>query len=347
MTNHEANVHTREDGVRIYEGRALAHQHEPVVDQGLQFDIGTLLNRRGMSRRGVFAVLGSGVATVGLAACSPAATNSGATNSGATNSGATTAGAASTAGAATTSAAAATTAAVGEAPAVEIPEETNGPYPADGSNGPDLLEQSGVVRSDIRSSFGTSTNTAAGVPMTLTLSLFDLSSTGSSGGAAAMAGAAVYIWHCTADGKYSMYSQGAENENYLRGVQVADSSGQVTFTSIFPGCYSGRWPHVHFEVYPDEASITDTANLLATSQVALPQDVCELVYATDGYDGSAANLAGVSLTSDNVFGEDAGEHQLGTATGDVTSGYAVALSVGIDPTTTPQLTGGGGPAPSR
>ena len=36
------------------------------------------------------------------------------------------------------------------------------------------------------------------------------------------------------------YSPGATNQNYLRGVQAADGSGNVTFTSIFPGCYAGR-----------------------------------------------------------------------------------------------------------
>ena len=54
-----------------------------------------------------------------------------------------------------------------------------------------------------------------------------------------------------------MYSQGVEDQNYLRGVQVADADGVVTFTSIFPACYAGRWPHIHFEVYPDQAGITD------------------------------------------------------------------------------------------
>ena len=56
---------------------------------------------------------------------------------------------------------------------VEIPEETAGPYPGDGSNGPNVLEASGVVRQDITSSFGTSTTRADGVPLTVTLTLLD------------------------------------------------------------------------------------------------------------------------------------------------------------------------------
>ncbi|MGY1594099.1 intradiol ring-cleavage dioxygenase [Geodermatophilus sp. SYSU D00708] len=215
----------------------------------------------------------------------------------------------------------------------EIPDETAGPYPGDGSNGPDVLEQSGIVRSDIRSSFGEATGTAEGVPMTLELTVTDLAN-----GGVPFEGVAVYVWHCTREGGYSMYSSGVEDQNFLRGVQVADADGKVRFTSIFPACYSGRWPHVHFEVYPDQASITDSTTALATSQVALPQEVCDTVYAQPGYEASVGNLARVSLTSDNVFGDDGGASQLGTVTGDVTAGYTVTLAVGVDTGTAP--TGG-------
>ena len=126
-----------------------------------------------------------------------------------------------------------------------IPEETAGPFPGDGSNGPDVLDQSGVVRKDIRSSFGSSTTTAPGVPLTINLTIQDAAT------CTPLASAAVYLWHCDRDGNYSLYSAAAANENYLRGVQAADANGLVTFTSIFPACYSGRWPHIHFEVYPE------------------------------------------------------------------------------------------------
>lgn len=293
-----------------YEGRRLPKPHEELVDQGLQFDIGTLFSRRGMLR-----MVGIGGAAVGLAACG------------------------SDSETATTRRTTSTSTATSSDGLTEIPDETAGPYPGDGSNGADVLEQSGVVRSDITSSFGTSTTTAEGVPMTLTLSLKDLA-----GGGKAFAGVAVYVWHCDREGRYSMYSSGVESENYLRGVQVAGSDGKVSFTSIFPACYSGRWPHIHFEVYPDEASITDASNAIATSQVALPQDVCETVYATSGYEASVANLGQLSLTSDNVFGDDGGVHQLADVSGDVKGGYAVSLTVGVDTSTEPV---GGGAPPMR
>ncbi len=204
-----------------------------------------------------------------------------------------------------------------------------------------MLTQSGVVRSDIRSSFGTSTTTAEGVPMTLTLNIVDMAN-----GAVPFEGVAVYVWHCDRDGEYSLYSSGIEDENYLRGVHVAGADGNVTFASIFPACYSGRWPHIHFEVYPDVDSITDATNAIATSQVALPEDTCTTVYATSGYEQSVNNLANVTLASDNVFSDDSGATQVPTVTGDVDSGYALTLTVGVDTDTAPSAdsapSGGGG-----
>jgi protocatechuate 3,4-dioxygenase beta subunit len=229
----------------------------------------------------------------------------------------------------------------------EIPDETAGPYPGDGSNGPDVLSQSGIVRSDIRSSFGTGSATADGVPMTLELTITDLAN-----GGVPFEGVAVYVWHCNAGGQYSMYASGLEDENYLRGVQIAGADGTVTFTSIYPACYDGRWPHIHFEVYPDQASISDASNAIATSQVAMPQDTCSTVYATSGYEASKTNLTKVSLTTDNVFGDDGGVTQIPTVTGNVSGGYTVALTAAVDTTTTPtggSMGGGpgGGAPPSR
>ena len=145
-----------------------------------------------------------------------------------------------------------------------------------------MLSQSGVVRSDIRTSFGELSGTAEGVPLTIKLAVQDASN-----GCAPLAGAAVYVWHCDRAGGYSLYSQGVTDQNYLRGVQAAGSDGIVTFQSIFPACYSGRWPHIHFEVYPSLDVANDEANKIATSQVALPADACNAVYATTGYEARA------------------------------------------------------------
>ena len=204
-----------------------------------------------------------------------------------------------------------------------IPEETGGPYPGDGTNGPNALTESGIVRSDIRSSFGSSTTTAAGVVLTLTMTIVDQSS-----GCTPLAGRAVYIWHCDQQGRYSMYSSGVTGENYLRGVQVSDANGVVTFTSIFPGCYAGRWPHIHFEVYESAAAATSGANAVATSQLAMPQATCNAVYATSGYSSSATNLGGVSLSSDMVF-SDGATLETPAISGDPASGIAASIQVAV------------------
>ena len=142
-----------------------------------------------------------------------------------------------------------------------------------GSNGPNVLGLTGVVRSDIRSSFAGLSGTADGVQLTLVLTLV------SSSTCAPLAGQAVYLWHCDRPGRYSLYSSGVTNQNYLRGVQAADATGVVTFTTIFPGCYAGRWPHIHFEVYPSLSAATSVSNKVATSQIALPKTACDEVYA--------------------------------------------------------------------
>lgn len=284
-----------------FEGRPLADPREPVFDQGLQFDAVTLIGRRQ-----VLKALGLTGVAVGIAACAPGG------------------GASASASAAATATAGSTAAATDAAACAVIPEETAGPFPGDGSNGPNLLEQSGVVRSDITASFGTSTTVAEGVPLAISLTIQDLSD-----GCVPYAGAAVYLWHCDAEGRYSMYSSGVENENYLRGVQEADANGVVTFASVFPACYQGRWPHIHFEVYPSLDLATDSANKIATSQVALPADICAEVYASVGYESSLQTFPQVSLTSDNVFGEDGGARQLGTIGGSVTDGVIVSLMVPV------------------
>ena len=204
-----------------------------------------------------------------------------------------------------------------------MPEETAGPYPGDGSNGPNVLAESGVVRSDITSSFAGATGKAIGVPTTIEMKLLDVAA-----GGKALAGAAVYIWHCDMEGRYSMYDAEIASENYLRGVQVSDKQGKVKFASIFPAAYSGRWPHVHFEVYESLEAATAAGSKLRTSQIALPKDACDAVFATDGYEQSVQNLAQTSLDSDMVF-SDGYASQLADWSGSPGDGIAVRLNVGV------------------
>jgi protocatechuate 3,4-dioxygenase beta subunit len=281
-------------------------QPPPNHDRGLEYDLATLHRRRFL---GLFTAAGL-AAVAGCASDDSTTTSTPSSTSGSTSTSATPSSSSSATADASTD-------------VDEIPQETGGPYPGDGSNGPNVLTQSGIVRSDITKSFGTASGVATGVPLTVELTILDADKD------AGLAGAAVYLWHCDAQGRYSLYSDGATEENYLRGVQAADSSGKVTFTTIFPAAYMGRWPHIHFEVYASAAEATKAGQIVRTSQLALPKDVCSTVYATDGYDGSAQNLSQTSLENDNVFGDDDGVHQLATVTGDVAKGYVATLTVGV------------------
>ena len=284
--------------------RELTHQvHEDEVhdhDRGLTFDLSTLMSRRRALQ--LFAV--GGLTTLvgcGASSCNSPGTTSSASGSDSTSS---------------------TTTAAGSYTSV-IPEETAGPYPGDGSNGVNVLTQSGIVRSDITASFGSSSARAAGVPVAIELTILDVAA-----GGTPLKDAAVYLWHCDRDGRYSLYSAEIADENYLRGVQASGADCKVVFTSIFPGAYSGRWPHIHFEVYPTLAEATAAGGKLVTSQIALPQDACTRVYATHGYEQSVQNLAQSSLATDNVF-SDGYSTQLGTASGSPAKGMRIALNVGV------------------
>jgi len=179
----------------------------------------------------------------------------------------------------------------------------------------------GLQLRDIRSSFGQYSGTATGVPLQLDLTVV------TAGSGAPLEGAAVYLWHCDQSGRYSLYSQGATSQNYLRGVQAAGGDGTLRFTTVFPAAYSGRWPHIHFEVYPSLAKATTPANALVTSQLALPKDACEAIYATSGYEASVGNLACTSLDTDMVF-LDGYASQLAKVTGD-TKGMTAALNIAV------------------
>jgi protocatechuate 3,4-dioxygenase beta subunit len=260
------------------------HDH----DLGLSHDLPLLL-----SRRRALGLLASGVGTIGLAACGFGESRG---SSGATG-------------------------ATGE---TSIPEETAGPFPADGSNGPDVLRQSGIVRRDITTSFGGATGTAEGVPTTIELRLLDIAR-----GGGPLEDAAVYLWHCNRDGAYSLYDSSIADQNYLRGVQASNEDGKISFVSIFPACYDGRWPHIHFEVYESLDAATAGTSKLRTSQLALPKGLCESIYSSaEGYDSSLANLSQVSLDTDMVF-SDGYASQLPSWSGSMEGGIALQLNVGV------------------
>jgi len=298
--------------------------HDPGKEHhahGLEFDL-AVMNARMQSRRKALNWLLAGGTAAMVAACGGGGSDSSSTTT-------STSGSSSSSGSSGSSSSGSTSSGTCIANATE----TQGPYPADGSNtvngmASNVLNQSGVVRSDIRSSFGSSTTTAPGVPLTLTLNVVN-----SNTSCSALSGYAVYIWHCTRDGQYSLYSSAIQNENYLRGVQVTDANGNVTFTTIFPGCYSGRYPHIHLEVYPSLALATLYTNRVLTSQMALPRDICSAVYSgATGYSSSVSNLAAVTIANDNVFGDNSTAQiaqMTPTLSGSVNEGFTGTILVGV------------------
>jgi len=209
------------------------------------------------------------------------------------------------------------------------PEETAGPYPGDGSNTSNgatsnVLALASIVRSDIRSSIDGASGTAAGVPLVLTIQL-----TNTNAACASLEGYAIYLWHCNRDGKYSLYSSGVTDQNYLRGVQATDASGNVTFTTVFPGCYDGRMPHMHLEIYRSLTTATSFSNKLKTTQLAFPVSTCTEVYTNaSGYSASLTNLGKISFATDNVF-SDGVTLEMTTLSGSVAAGYTGHITLSI------------------
>ena len=216
---------------------------------------------------------------------------------------------------------------------LKLPEETAGPYPGDGSNRLDgatvnVLTEEGILRRDLRSGLGGQGPATDGVLLDLELALVDVTNA-----CKPLAGHAVYLWHCDAAGVYSIY--GDTTATWLRGMQEGDAAGVVRFTTIFPGTYEGRWPHLHFEVFPSATAAVSGRAALLTSQIALPSDAAAAIYAADArYEASRGPFSRVSLTGDNIFGDNTPEQRAAQTlvlTGDATRGPTGRVTIGLQP----------------
>lgn len=112
------------------------------------------------------------------------------------------------------------------------------------------------------------TEGATGIPLEIRLRVLDVRGR-------VATGALIDVWHCDAQGKYSGFDPSSATKGtattYLRGTQVADANGIVSFLSIYPGWYRGRTTHVHFKV-----RTSGRTNL--TSQFFLPDALSEFLY---------------------------------------------------------------------
>ncbi len=187
------------------------------------------------------------------------------------------------------------------------PSETEGPFPT--------KTPSSMVKSDI---VGDRTGVALTVKITIT---------NKNNSCAALANAIVDVWHCDAAGNYSEYGgSGMQSTNYtsvhwLRGRQSTDSNGLVTFTTIFPGWYSGRAPHIHVHIY------NSSGKSLLVTQIAFPTDVCNTVYTTAS-PYSSRGTQDTQNSKDNVF-SDSLAYEMSVVTGSVAAGYTLTHTINV------------------
>lgn len=172
-------------------------------------------------------------------------------------------------------------------------------------------------RSDIRPDSETGA-IQTGIPLTLTINLQDASAS-----CTPQIGAYVDIWHANAQGAYSDVS-GSGNPNnigvdWLRGYQVSDDNGQVTFTTIYPGWYVWRTIHIHFRV---RLTLADDTEVNFTSQLFFDESVNSAVVATSAYSKSGTRTTN---STDSLY-DDA---LLVPLTGNTANGYAGSFTVNL------------------
>jgi protocatechuate 3,4-dioxygenase beta subunit len=194
---------------------------------------------------------------------------------------------------------------------------TEGPYWVDDS-------ASGYNRSDIRSDIA-GTNVQSGVLFTLNIYVYDRNNN-----CAAMQNAQVDIWHCSASGVYSgikssTNGSGADytSQSWLRGYQLTDSSGKVSFTTIVPGWYTGRTTHIHIRFRSSYNSASSgSAN---TAQLFFDQTFLNNLNTTvSPYSSLGTNS--VTNAGDSIYNSEGGTTVL-SLSGSATSGYTATFSV--------------------
>lgn len=210
-----------------------------------------------------------------------------------------------TAGTTSTSGTGATTATTGvtSIDCVLVPEMTEGPYYLD-------LD---LVRSDI-------TEDRVGAPLALTIVVASVD------GCSPIQNAAVDLWHCDAEGIYSGFiaastgqGSGTDDSIFLRGTQLTDANGQVTFQTLYPGWYAGRTVHMHMKVHVG-------GNQIHTTQLFFDDAFTDQVYAANEPYASRNNRDMLN-GDDGIYGGGGEATTLTvTATG---QGYAATLVVGV------------------
>jgi len=210
---------------------------------------------------------------------------------------------------------------------------TRGPYFVDNQSDPhitnDTVDTSIPNRSDIRSDTKGSTGTQSGLPLYLNITVGSYSSSGCS----PIASAQVHIWHCNAQGVYSDVQAGSNDggadltgENFLRGYQYTDSNGKVSFTTIYPGWYSGRAVHIHVKVRIFDSSGNVTTE--ATTQLFFDDSISDSVYSANS-EYQRSSTRDTLNANDSIYSSESPALLVGL-TGSSTTAFTGAISVGVE-----------------
>jgi protocatechuate 3,4-dioxygenase beta subunit len=208
----------------------------------------------------------------------------------------------------------------------EVTNLTRGPYFVDNANDSnvsgDVVDTSIPERSDIRTDTKGSEGQQSGLPLDLTITVGEYGTSACT----PLSGAQVMIWHCNAQGLYSDESvEGTSSSNYLRGYQHTDSSGQVKFTTIYPGWYQGRTVHIHLKIRVFNSSSVITTE--ATTQLFFDDTTSNAVYASNSaYKGGSRDTTN---SADSIYLQES-PSLLVTLSGSTTSGYSGTISIAVN-----------------
>src|SRR5262249_18744591 len=147
-----------------------------------------------------------------------------------------------------------------------------------------------------------------------------------------------------------------DTSTFLRGIQVTDPRGQVTFTSIVPGWYSPRVTHIHVKVHQDGdiGTTYENGSTIHTTQLLFPDDVCQAYSVLEPYIDH--QLALTPLIQDQVYNEALSSGAdpttmvptiLPVDSASLNRGYNASTTLGIDPTAMSSDTSGPGGAPGQ
>jgi protocatechuate 3,4-dioxygenase beta subunit len=166
-------------------------------------------------------------------------------------------------------------------------------------------------------------NVSQGIPLTLDISVFDVSSKS----CRALEGAQVDVWHCDAFGIYSGVTVGVFNtigQKFLRGYQMTDANGRVQFQTIYPGWYSGRTVHIHFTIRTQTAARQDYQ---FTSQLFFDDKLTDIIHAKKPY--SKKGKRNTRNADDNLYKMVGSQLRLNVRSAK-SNGYMAAIRIGLD-----------------